>query len=137
MPDRLADLASSTDPSCRKSTCGAKLAWLLALAVGMGFPALATAQEMGVLQCSDGIDNDGDTLTDCEDTEFCCFEFICMFNPACLEETDCTDGGGSYGGDASDCAGTFVLSRLPVTRLGSAKSNNSSEAGRRSRTMGR
>ncbi|KAI6222346.1 Teneurin-1 [Aphelenchoides fujianensis] len=37
--------------------------------------------------CDDGIDNDGDGLTDCEDSE-CCGASACRENPLCMGESD-------------------------------------------------
>jgi hypothetical protein len=48
--------------------------------------------------CSDGIDNDGDTAIDCADSD-------CSNDPACqLVETNCSDGIDNDGDTAIDCA---------------------------------
>ncbi len=74
--------------------------WLAAPALLMLFALSASAQEV----CDNGVDDDGDGLVDCDDTD-------CFADPSCLPATeDCgngvdDDGDGDMDCDDADCSG--------------------------------
>jgi hypothetical protein len=70
-----------------------------------------SCQDAGEI-CDDGVDNDGDGLTDCDDSD-------CVDDPACLPATCDNDGfcepGEDCVGCSSDCAG--VTGGKPANRF--------------------
>lgn len=59
--------------------------------------------------CTDGLDNDGDGLTDCADLN-CAFRPVCIDDGGVAGETNCTDGIDNDGDNLIDCTDLNCLS---------------------------
>lgn len=75
---------------------------LIALSLMLSTPALAQESETEG-GCSDGVDNDGDELIDCWDTEDCADDEYCAAETECDDEVD-NDADGQTDCDDDDCA---------------------------------
>ena len=73
------------------------LVWMLAtLALSFGACSYPFELREGENRCSDGMDNDGDGATDCDDAD-------CQGSTGCLGEGECGDGVDNDGDGATDC----------------------------------
>ncbi len=79
-------------------------------ATGTGTVTVRVADDLSEI-CDDGIDDNGDGLTDCNDPE-------CMTSQACLPESACHDGIDDDGDGWTDCADSDCVATAPC--IGSA-----------------